>query len=323
MTKVSAFSFTCKSHISLSGVAIRISSLKKNQNYTLFRQFDNHNRELLYRFSPGKIKNKILKFDIHSKNRDIYSIIKSIQSKLNYSIDNNSDITDILDGNDPLNSEILRLWQECFNSEEFIKESYKGYIFSDKLKNLWIYDIVPATKEFSQVDKGSPLPTPGSFITYSIEVDNSHEEIFRKRLIIPDTLSGKVELFDLFEYNGYLYHLALYYNKRLIWSKFTYNSSKKRSKFLQDVLIHRKDFICNIKPDINSFPNFNPDSYLFTISDNPPILSSTELMETILKITKIKTDTSNPNTFNYISFESRIFRPSDFPRTFSLIYPYR
>lgn len=323
MSKIKAFTFTSKSLFSFSGASIRISSIKKEQKLRLLRQFEGQEEESLCEFNCIYPVNKLIKFNINSKNRDIYSLIKAVKSEAQQLIGEDNDFFKLLDNENPINSMLLKIWQENFHNKDFIKDSYTGYIFTDKLKNLWIYDVVPAIKEFSQVSESHPLPTPGTTVSYKIEDANTGKEIFFKNLIVPDFIPGSLELHHIFEKERYLYHIGLYHETRLLWSQFTYNSSKRRAKFIQDAPIAKNDLLSNIIPDINTLPNLKTTSNLFPIIDNPPMLSNTELMETTLKISKIKTDKEDPNKFNSITFETKDFNSSSFPRTLGFIYPYR
>lgn len=322
MPKIKAFSFTYKDSISISGVGIRIITKNESQSYKLFRQFDEREKELLCEFNLDIPSNKVIKFDIHKRNRDIFSLLKKVRSKVKNIYGDREDLFEIVQDPNYSSAPFLKIWHEHFNSEEFILDRYCGHMFKDKAKTIWIYDIVPAIKEFVQIDNNDLLPLPGTNLIYSLEDPESGEEIYSKKLLIPELLPNKLELFNIFEQDKNLYHLELYWNDRVIWSKFTSNTSKRRTKFIQETKILKRDFISEIKPDLTTFPDIKPTSSLFIINDKPPTLSNLELMETKVKITKIRTDIFDPNNFSSLSFESRFFNTSNFPRTFSFIYPH-
>ncbi len=119
------------------------------------------------------------------------------------------------------------------------------------------------------------------------------------------------------------YHVSLIHNNRCLWGIFCGKASKERKKFVQAANINAKSFLCNIHPDINLLPEIRPASSLFIFNDLPPALSSLELMNSSLRVSRIKLDTGNPNDFNTLSFQTQSFAASSFPRTFALIFPYR
>lgn len=323
MINVSGFAFASKQNISISGAAFRITATAKNQSYKLYRQFENFDKELLITFNADYPALKLQKYFINTKNRNVYSIIEHVYSQLSKSYSKDEDIFELINSTSSDKSIILKIWNKAFSSKEFISDNYQGYMFIDSKMRIWIYDIIPANSMLSEIDDKNPLPTTGKTVTYSIESLEPTAEIYSQRFVIPEIIEAELELFNIFEQDKYLYHIALKYNGRYIWGKFTSNKSSRRTKFLQESSIVASDLIANINPDINKYPNLNPKHKLFNINDNPPILSATELMETELKITRIMTDIEDYNNFNAISIETKTFKSSNFPQTFSLIYPHR
>ena len=323
MSKISAFVFTNKDSISLSGISIKIIASRRKHSYKLYRQFEGYEKEFLLDFNCDYPVNKLITFEIKSKNKDLFAIKKRVQDSVK---DLNIKDEELLKNDKnfkDLNIKILKIWQKHYNSKEFILENYKGYMFLDEAKNFWIYDIIPTIKEYPQNIKDCPLPTPGTKVTYIIEIEGNEENTFTQTFTIPETLTGEFDLFDIFKQDRYLYHVALYYQSRCIWSKFTTNTSNRRAKFVLETNITKTDLISNIKPDITTLPFINPKSKLFTINDKPPALTHGDLMDTTIKATKIMIDINDPNNFNSISIESKFFKSENFPNTFSLIYPHK
>lgn len=323
MLTISAFSITSKSTFSLSGVCIQVATTQRNELYKLFRQFDDREKELLCEFHCDYNANKLITFKINTRIRNVYGLVEKVKSSARDILPENEGIlvnTQEITSNKP---EVLKLWHKYFNSDEFILNNYYGYIFVDKQRKLWIYDLVPAIKEFSQLDTDSLLPVPGSHVTYSIVSSAGNEEIFTKSFIIPSFLASEVQIYDIFEYSNYLYHIALFNRDKCLWGNFSTRPSKRTTKFFPEPTVENKDFICSIKPDITTLPNIKPDSCLFAFTENPPHLSTVELMNTSLRITKIKTDTGKSNNFNSLTFESKFFKSSNFPKTIMRIFPYR
>lgn len=323
MSNVLSFSFTCKSVLSHSGVCFLVSTRNNEETFKLYRQFYGCNEEFLCEFNRNYGINKLIPFKINTKLRDIHGLVDRIKSEIE---EDDPEGEHILDENSNLNetnSKILQLWQKYFNSQEFILNNYNGYMFVDKQKKIWIYDIVPAVKAFSQVDKDSLIPVPGSNVTYRIVSGLGSEEIYSKNFLIPDLIAGDLHLHDIFEQDIYLYHVALFYKDKCLWGTFTSKPSKRKTGITYNTTVNNKDLLCNIKPDISAFPKLKPTSHLFTFDDHPPRISSLELMESYLRITRIKTDTGNSNKFNSLSFETKFFKSTNFPKTLSRLFPYK
>ncbi|MGD9580018.1 MAG: hypothetical protein AB7V50_01480 [Vampirovibrionia bacterium] len=323
MTNISGFAFCCKRALSISGVGLRLTAPNKNQNFKLYRQFDNSEKALLIEFNGNLSPFKLNKFEIKSKNIDVYSIIEEVNKSLNLNNKEEKDILELLNNNSADSNKVLRIWNESFKSNKYISDSYNGYIFADNKMHIWIYDIIPANKLLSETDNDNPLPIPNTKVTYIIEKGNTKEVVYSQQFLIPEIISAELELFNVFEQDKFMYHVGLKHNNRYIWGKFTSNKTSRRTKFLQDTSIENNDLIANICPNLNNFPNINPRHKLFVTKENPPILSNLELMESELVVSRIQTNIENYNDFNSLSFETKCFKSSNFPQTFSIIYPHR
>lgn len=323
MTKVTYFTFTNKSNFSTSGTCIQVSTKNTNENFQLFRQFEGSEKVMLTKFNLNNPSNKLIKFDINTKIRDVYRLIETTKESLNKTNPLEEDKLSEKEKEILKQKEILKLWQENFNSEEFIQDSYNGYMFMDLEKRLWIYDIVPASREHTQVNNENPLPLPGTSITYSIISEESKEEVFYKEVMMPEFLPDNMELMDIFKHDIYIYHIGLYNKNKCMWGIFTDKSSKRSSKVIKSDVQIRKSFLCKIKPDINLYPNFNIETNLFKFLEHPPSTSYSNIMQSTLRVVRIKTDTGDPNNFNILNIETKYFNPADFPRTFPLIFPYK
>jgi hypothetical protein len=319
MTRITAYAFSNKATISLSGINMQISPKKDTGTLLLYRQFENRERELLTKIDTTMGPGKIQKFEIKKKIRNIYSIIETIRPEVSSTRDAHT-ATGLEDVD---KNQLLRLWQEKFSSKEYIADSYQGYILMDKQRKIWIYDIVPAVKEFSQVDEENLLPLPGMSVSYSVVSESTNEELYSQDFIIPVLLEGELGLIDIFQQDIYLYHIALYYRGKCKWGVFAAKASKRRGQITKSPDIGNKSFLCNIKPDLNDIPNLKPDTYQFKLNDIPPALSKIELMDSFLRVSRIKTNTGNTEMFNSLSFQTKYFKSSNFPRTFSLIFPYK
>ncbi len=179
MTNISGFALASKKSISVSGAAFRITAPNKKQSYKLYRQFQNANKELLLAFNGEYPPFNLQKFKIHTKNRDVYSIIDDVYTQLNKTDSKDKDIFELIKNTSIDNTAVLKIWNKSFASKEFISDDYQGYIFADDKMHIWIYDLIPANTMLSKVNEDNPLPTPGKHITYSIETGDSNIEILK------------------------------------------------------------------------------------------------------------------------------------------------
>jgi hypothetical protein len=323
MTKVNGFAFSNKSSISLSGVALSLTNKDKDEYFQLFRQFEDYEKELLIEFNLNIKQNKIITFDIKSKVRDVIALINTIKPRIAEITSVDEEDIDLFAKDSPAQKQILNLWQENFNKDEFIKDSYTGFLFLDTQKRLWIYDMIPAIKEFTCINSENSLPLPDTPVTYSIISSKTQEEVFSKSFFIPALIEGDLGIMDIFSSDIYLYHIALIYKNKSIWGVFSSKMSKRKSILIKSSSINNKSFLCSIKPDLNTYPLLKPVNNLFLYNDIPPSISKLELMDSLIRLTRIKIDTGSPDEFNTLSFQTKFFKTSNFPRTFALIYPYK
>lgn len=323
MNNIKGFAFTNKSAFSLSGICITISRFHKRCNYNVYRQFEGSEQEFLCEIKGNIEADKLIKYSVNTKLRDVQQLLKVTKEKINSYREKINPATKRPYSEAQLEKIALEIWHKYFLSKEFHLDSYDSYMFLDKGQKFWFYDIVPARKEFVCIDKDDNLPVPGSTLTYSIVDQTSKEVVFSEEFEIPNLITSELSFTDIFQEDIYFYHVELIYKKKAIWGIFIDKSSKKKAKHSQKSTIDKNSFIANFRPNTKNYPDIDINKVQFLFKDKPPNISATEILGAQLNMTRIKTDTGSPNNFKYISFETKAFTPSDFPKTFPLIYPYR
>lgn len=323
MSKILGFAFASKGLISHSGVCLQITAAAKEKNLKLYRQIEDNEKELLTEFNTPLLTKGLYNFNIHSKFRNIYTLRDKIKDSINKESDHNYNSFEDINENTRERGRILELWHQYFNSNEIIFDEYKAYTFVETPKKFWVYDMVPASKEFSNVDETSLLPLPGTSVTYSLFSERLKKEIFSKDFIIPEILPGSFELNDVFQEDPYLYHIGLSLNNECLWGIFSDRPPKNKPHLAKAIKINHNSLICRIKPDILNLRNGKNGKETFYYNDLAPKIPYSEIMNSSLRVSKIKIDTNNPNNFNAISFHTKFFKAENFPKTFSIIYPYK
>lgn len=323
MAKIFGFAFANKSSINTSGVCLQITATRKKDTLKLYRQIDDYKKLEIAEFKPMQLTKGIYSFDIRSKYRDIYALRNKIKEAINKNYNKTYDSFDEIKEETRERGKILELWHQYFNSPEIILDSYKGYYYVETPNKLWFYDSIPAIKDFSMVNDLSRMPLPGTNVTYSVYSEVTKTEIYTKSFLIPEPMPGTFELNDIFKEDPYLYHIGLIVKNKCIWGIFSDRPPKDKPQIAKATSIHQKSFICQIKPDITELHNVQNISNTFYFNDIPPNISYNDIMSSSLRISKIKIDTENPDNFNYINFHTRYFKAINFPKTFSIIYPYK
>lgn len=323
MARITGFAFANKSSISTSGICLQITVSRKRDTLRIYRQIDDYKKEEIKVFKIEDMEKGFYNFDIRSKYRNIYKLRNIIKDKINDEFDQNYSSFDDIKENSRERGRILELWHQYFNSPKIINNSYKAYYYLENTGKLWLYDTVPAIRNFSRVDELSKMPLPGTTVTYNIYSEREKEEIYYKKFHIPELLTGTFELSDTFLEDQFLYHIGLNVKGQFVWGIFSDRPPKDKPHIAKAINIHPKSLICKIKPDITNLHDLKNFQEVFYFNDIPPTIPFSELMSSNLKVSKIKIDNDNPNDFNYLSFHTKEFKAENFPKTFSIIYPYK